>query len=86
MNAAPKNLSKSETYYNNFPTISQKEIAKLKTNLDENNFNRSILKKSKKHSSKRVLFNINKIKIKNAQTTNNRNSSYINDSLVRTNY
>ena len=55
MNAAPKNLSKSETYYNNFPTISQKEIAKLKTNLDENNFNRSILKKSKKHSSKRVL-------------------------------
>ena len=81
-----KNLIKSYSYYNNFPSFNQKEIATLKSNLEENLLNKSILKRTKKSSSKKVLFNINKFKIKDLHTTNIKTTSYANDSLLKTNY
>lgn len=78
-----KKIIKSRSYNDNFPAIG-KNFIHLKPETDENKLNMSILKKSNR-GDKKVLFNINKFKIKNEHNKNNYISSNINDSLLRTN-
>ena len=79
-----KKITKSHSYNENFP-LNQKDIIFLKPETDENKLNRSILKRTKRGGNKKVLFNLNKFKLKNFQNKNTHAISNANDSLLKTN-
>ena len=79
-----KKVIKSHSYNENF-SKSQSDFIFLKPETDENKLNRSILRRTKKDSDKKVLFNLNKYKIKNIHSKPNQLSSNANESLLKTN-
>ena len=79
-----KKITKSHSYNENFP-FTQKDIIFLKPETEESKLNRSILKRQKRASNKKVLFNLNKFKIKNFQNKNTQSKPNANDSLLKTN-
>ena len=79
-----KKVIKSHSYNENF-SKSQSDFIFLKPKTDENKLNRSILRRTKKDSDKKVLFNLNKYKIKNIHSKPNQLSSNANESLLKTN-
>ena len=79
-----KKITKSHSYNENFP-FTQKDIIFLKPETEESKLNRSILKRQKRASNKKVLFNLNKFKIKNFQNKNTHSIPNANDSLLKTN-
>ena len=79
-----KKIIKSHSYNENFP-FTQKDIIFLKPETEESKLNRSILKRQKRASNKKVLFNLNKFKIKNFQNKNTQSIQNANDSLLKTN-
>ena len=79
-----KKVIKSHSYNENF-SKSQSDFIFLKPETDENKLNRSILRRTKKDSDKKVLFNLNKYKIKNIHSKPSQLSSNANESLLKTN-
>ena len=79
-----KKVIKSHSYNENF-SKSQSDFIFLKPETDENKLNRSILRRTKKDNDKKVLFNLNKYKIKNIHSKPNQLSSNANESLLKTN-
>jgi len=79
-----KKTLKYHSYNNNAPII-QKEFSSIKSDSDENQLNRSILKKDKKSEGKKVLFNFSKFRIKNSPPNPVQISSNANESLLKTN-
>ena len=75
-----KSHSSTENYFMN-----QKELILPKQEIDENKLNRNILKRLNRGGNKKVLFNLNKFKIKNFQKKSNHLTSNANDSLLKTN-
>ena len=79
-----KRIIKSLSYNNNY-SLSQKDSILPNQEIDDSRLNKNILKRAKRGSSKQVLFNLNKFKIKNFQSNNNYAISNANDSLLKTN-
>ena len=79
-----KKILKYHSYKNNAPVI-QKEFSTIKSDIDENQLNRSILRKDKKSDNKKVLFNFSKFRIKKPANNPVQISSNANESLLKTN-
>lgn len=79
-----KKIIKSYSYNGNF-SKTQSDFAFLKEEDDEAKHNKSILKRSKKDSDKKVLFNLNKLKINDWHIKPYHISSNANESLLKTN-
>ena len=79
-----KKIIKSYSYNGNF-SKTQSDFAFIKEEDGETKHNKSILKRSKKDSDRKVLFNLNKLKINDCHIKPFHISSNANESLLKTN-